>query len=100
MDGMRGHSNGAAGPRTTRATGRGRPAIRLPGPRAGAPSAESEGLLQGLIAKRAAAATEHALEGPNQKLLRAQKHVWIALCSHYFNDSSELGALASGGRRC
>ena len=45
---------------------------------------QSKGLLQGLIAKRVAAATEHALEGPNQGLLRAQKHVWIALCDHYF----------------
>ena len=42
------------------------------------------GLIQGLIAKRAAAATEHALDGPNQKLLRAQKPVWVALCDHYF----------------
>ena len=48
-------------------------------------SAEGQsGLIQGLIAKRAAAATEHALDGPNQKLLRAQKHVWVALCDHYF----------------
>ena len=50
----------------------------------GSAERQSEGRLQGLIAKRAAAATEHALEGPNQKLLRAQKHVWIALCDHYF----------------
>ena len=48
-------------------------------------SAEGQsGLIQGLIAQRAAAATEHALDGPNQKLLRAQKHVWVALCDYYF----------------
>ena len=48
-------------------------------------SAEGKsGLIQGLIAQRAAAATEHALDGPNQKLLRAQKQVWVALCDYYF----------------
>ena len=48
-------------------------------------SAEGQpGLIQSLIAWRAAAATEHALDGPNQKLLRAQKHVWVALCDYYF----------------
>jgi 1-acyl-sn-glycerol-3-phosphate acyltransferase len=45
---------------------------------------ESAGGVQGLIAKRVAAATDHALEGPNQKLLRAQKPVWEALCKYYF----------------
>jgi 1-acyl-sn-glycerol-3-phosphate acyltransferase len=45
---------------------------------------QSAGGIQGLIAKRVAAATEHALEGPNQKLLRAQKPVWDALCKYYF----------------
>ena len=44
----------------------------------------SAGGIQGLIAKRVAAATEHALEGPNQKLLRAQRPVWEALCRYYF----------------
>ena len=39
---------------------------------------------QGLIAKRVAAATEHALDGPNQTLMRAQKPVWDVLCKHYF----------------
>ena len=54
-------------------------------PRLGA-SAErqSKGGIQGLIAKRVAAATEHALEGPNQTLMRAQKPVWDALCKYYF----------------
>ena len=60
----------AGGPRACRGQGR---------ERHGQP-----GLIEGLIAKRAAAATEHALDGPNQKLLRAQKPVWVALCDHYF----------------
>jgi 1-acyl-sn-glycerol-3-phosphate acyltransferase len=45
---------------------------------------QSAGGVQGLIAKRVAAATEHALEGPNQKLLLAQRPVWEALCKYYF----------------
>jgi 1-acyl-sn-glycerol-3-phosphate acyltransferase len=40
--------------------------------------------IEGLIGRRVAAATEHALEGPNQTLMRAQKPVWDALCKHYF----------------
>jgi 1-acyl-sn-glycerol-3-phosphate acyltransferase len=44
----------------------------------------SAGGIQGLIGKRVAAATEHALDGPNQTLLRAQKPVWDALCKYYF----------------
>jgi 1-acyl-sn-glycerol-3-phosphate acyltransferase len=44
----------------------------------------STGRLERLIAKRAATATEHALDGPNQRLLRAQRPVWTALCNHYF----------------
>jgi 1-acyl-sn-glycerol-3-phosphate acyltransferase len=44
----------------------------------------SQSRIQGLIAKRVSGATEHALEGPNQGLLRAQKPVWIALCDRYF----------------
>jgi 1-acyl-sn-glycerol-3-phosphate acyltransferase len=40
--------------------------------------------LQGLIAKRVKAATEGALNGPNQTLMNAQKPVWKALCDHYF----------------
>jgi 1-acyl-sn-glycerol-3-phosphate acyltransferase len=50
----------------------------------GSAKRQSQGRVQGLIAKRVAAATEHALKGPNQGVLRAQKHVWIALCDHYF----------------
>jgi 1-acyl-sn-glycerol-3-phosphate acyltransferase len=45
---------------------------------------QSPGGIQGLIGKRVAAATEHALEGPNQKLMRAQRPVWNALCKYYF----------------
>jgi 1-acyl-sn-glycerol-3-phosphate acyltransferase len=44
----------------------------------------STGRLEHLIAKRAATATEHALDGPNQGLMRAQRHVWNALCDYYF----------------
>jgi 1-acyl-sn-glycerol-3-phosphate acyltransferase len=52
--------------------------------KAGSAERRSESGIQGLIAKRVAAATEHALEGPNQKLLRAQRPVWDALCKYYF----------------
>ena len=44
----------------------------------------SKGGIEGLIGKRVAAATEHALEGPNQKLMRVQKPAWDALCRYYF----------------
>jgi 1-acyl-sn-glycerol-3-phosphate acyltransferase len=40
--------------------------------------------IEALIGKRVAAATEHALEGPNQTLMHAQKPVWDALCKYYF----------------
>jgi 1-acyl-sn-glycerol-3-phosphate acyltransferase len=50
----------------------------------GSAERQPQGRIQGLIARRVAGATEHALEGPNQGLLRAQKHIWIALCDHYF----------------
>lgn len=49
-----------------------------------AAAAEGESAELGLIAKRVAAATEHALDGPNQELMRAQKHLWIAICDYYF----------------
>jgi 1-acyl-sn-glycerol-3-phosphate acyltransferase len=42
------------------------------------------GGIQGLIGKRVAAATEHALEGPNQRLMRVQRPVWDALNKYYF----------------
>jgi 1-acyl-sn-glycerol-3-phosphate acyltransferase len=44
----------------------------------------SKGGLEGLIGKRVAAATEHALDGPNQTLMRVQKPVWDVLCKYYF----------------
>src|SRR6478752_4706155 len=45
---------------------------------------QSKRCIEGLIARRVAAATEHALEGPNQTLMQAQKPVWDALCKYYF----------------
>jgi 1-acyl-sn-glycerol-3-phosphate acyltransferase len=51
---------------------------------AGSTGRRSEGGIQGLIAKRVAAATEHALEGPNQRVLLAQRPVWEVLCKYYF----------------
>src|SRR5450432_1551647 len=51
---------------------------------AGSAKRQSKGWIEGLIAKRVATATEHALEGPNQRLMRAQKPVWDALCKYYF----------------
>ena len=67
----------------TRATAR-RPPIRLWPPGPGAPSANPREESKGLIGKRVAAATEHALDGPNQTLMRAQKPVWDVLCKYYF----------------
>jgi 1-acyl-sn-glycerol-3-phosphate acyltransferase len=37
-----------------------------------------------VIAKRVAAATEAALDGPNQTFMNAQKPVWKAICDYYF----------------
>jgi 1-acyl-sn-glycerol-3-phosphate acyltransferase len=45
---------------------------------------QSQRGIEGLIGRRVAAATEHALEGPNQTLMRAQKPVWDVLCRYYF----------------
>jgi 1-acyl-sn-glycerol-3-phosphate acyltransferase len=45
---------------------------------------KSQSPIQALIAKRVTAATEHALDGPNQTLMRAQKPVWDALNKFYF----------------
>ena len=50
----------------------------------GSAKRQPKGRIEGLIGKRVAAATAHALEGPNQKLLRAQKPVWDVLCKYYF----------------
>ena len=44
----------------------------------------SKGGIEGLIGRRVAAATEHALEGPNQRLMRAQRPIWDAICKYYF----------------
>ncbi len=52
--------------------------------KSGSDKHQSKGRIEGLIGKRVSAATEHALEGPNQTLLRAQKPVWDALCKFYF----------------
>ncbi len=51
---------------------------------ANAASRPPAGGLQGLIAKRVAAATQAALAGPNERLMNAQKPLWKALCDHYF----------------
>jgi 1-acyl-sn-glycerol-3-phosphate acyltransferase len=45
---------------------------------------QAKGGIEGLIGKRVAAATEHALEGPNQTSMRIQKPVWDVLCKYYF----------------
>ncbi len=50
----------------------------------GSAERRSKGGIEGLIGRRVAAATEHALDGPNQKLMRAQKPVWDALNKYYF----------------
>lgn len=47
-------------------------------------SDQPAGGLQGLIAKRVKAATEGALDGPNQALMKAQAPVWNAICDYYF----------------
>ena len=52
--------------------------------KSGSAERESKGGIEGLIGRRVAAATEHALEGPNQTLMRAQKPVWDVLCKYYF----------------
>ena len=77
--------NGALPRATTLDKGSGRAPLE-PGAAAKAGSAErqSPGGIQGLIAKRVAAATEHALEGPNQRLMRAQMPVWDAINKYYF----------------
>jgi 1-acyl-sn-glycerol-3-phosphate acyltransferase len=70
---------------TTLDKGNGRPAPDPPVmAESGSAGRQSKGGIEGLIGRRVAAATEHALEGPNQKLMRAQKPVWDALCKYYF----------------
>jgi 1-acyl-sn-glycerol-3-phosphate acyltransferase len=52
--------------------------------KSGSAERRSKGGIEGLIGKRVAAATEHALDGPNQTLMRAQTPVWDRLCKYYF----------------
>ena len=52
--------------------------------RSGSTERQSKGGIEGLIGKRVAAATEHALDSPNQTLMRVQKPVWDVLCKYYF----------------
>ena len=54
------------------------------GGESGGAERRSKGGIEGLIGRRVAAATEHALDGPNQRLMRAQKPVWDAICKYYF----------------
>ena len=56
--------------------------VAAPGP--GSAKHQPRGGIRGLIGNRVATATDHALEGPNQRLLRAQKPVWDVLCRYYF----------------
>ena len=51
---------------------------------AGSTERRSKGGIEGLISKRVDSATEHALDGPDQRLMRAQRPVWDALCKYYF----------------
>ena len=62
----------------------GRLTIRLQLAKSGSDTRQSKGGIEGLIGRRVAAATEHALDGPNQRLMRAQKPVWDAICKYYF----------------
>jgi 1-acyl-sn-glycerol-3-phosphate acyltransferase len=77
--------NGALPGATTVDEGDGRAALD-PAAAAKPGSAErrSKGGIEGLIGKRVAAATEHALEGPNQTSMRVQKPIWDVLCKYYF----------------
>jgi 1-acyl-sn-glycerol-3-phosphate acyltransferase len=77
----------SGGPRraTTPTEGNGRAAFKPAGAaKSGNAERPSKGGIEGLIAQRVAAATEHALDGPNQKLMSAQKPVWDLLCKYYF----------------
>jgi len=76
--------NGRA-PHAPQHSGNGRASV-APGGFAAPGSAKrrSKGGVEGLIAKRVAAASEHALDGPNQRLLRAQQPAWDLLCKYYF----------------
>ena len=77
--------NRALAPATTLDKGNGRPALD-PAKVAGSGGADrrSKGGIEGLIGRRVATATEHALDGPNQTLMRVQKPAWDVLCKYYF----------------
>jgi 1-acyl-sn-glycerol-3-phosphate acyltransferase len=69
----------------TRDNGHGRAVLDRPAAgESGGDRRQSKGGIEGLIGKRVAAATEQALDGPNQRLMRVQKPVWDALCKYYF----------------
>jgi 1-acyl-sn-glycerol-3-phosphate acyltransferase len=70
--------------RAARQNGSGRGPETAAAAKPGGAEREPKGGIQGLIGKRVAAATAHALDGPNQKLMRAQKPVWDALNKYYF----------------
>jgi 1-acyl-sn-glycerol-3-phosphate acyltransferase len=55
-----------------------------PAPVASARPRPPQSPVQRLIAQRVTAATDHALEGPNQTLMLAQKPVWEVICKYYF----------------
>jgi 1-acyl-sn-glycerol-3-phosphate acyltransferase len=75
----------AVAPRTARPPANGWVALDpVPTTDAGMAIRQSPGGIRGLIGQRVATATEHALDGPNQKLLRAQKPAWDVLCKYYF----------------
>jgi 1-acyl-sn-glycerol-3-phosphate acyltransferase len=77
--------NGALPRATTLDKGNGRTALDSAAvAEPGSAERRSKGGLERLIAKRVAAATEHALEGPNQALMRVQKPVWDIFCKYYF----------------
>jgi 1-acyl-sn-glycerol-3-phosphate acyltransferase len=77
--------NGSSSRAATVAKANGRVALEpAAAAKSGSAKRPPKGGIEGLIAKRVAAATEHALEGPNQTLMRAQKPVWDALCKYYF----------------
>ena len=77
--------NGALPRATTLDNGNGRAALDPAAvDKSGSDTRRSKGGIEGLIGKRVAAATEHALDGPNQRLMRAQRPVWDAICKYYF----------------
>ena len=77
--------NGALPRATTVDEGNGRPPLDPSAvDKSGSDARRSKGGIEGLIGRRVAAATEHALDGPNQRLMRAQRPVWDVICKYYF----------------